>query len=79
MLRVADNGPGIPEGERDNVLRRLYRLERSRTTTGNGLGLSHALAIAELHEARLRLLDNSPGLCVEVALPRSAGDQQQSI
>ena len=76
VLTVADDGPGIPEGERSNVLRRLYRLERSRTTTGNGLGLSLALAIAELHGARLRLLDNSPGLLIEVAFPLPARDQR---
>lgn len=72
VLSVADNGPGIPEGERSNVLRRLYRLERSRTSTGNGLGLSLALAIAELHDAHLRLLDNSPGLRAEIVFPCSA-------
>lgn len=68
VLSVADDGPGIPEAERANVLRRLYRLERSRTTPGNGLGLSLVQAIAELHGARLQLSDNRPGLRVEVSL-----------
>lgn len=74
VLSVADNGPGIPESERDNVLRRLYRLERSRTTPGNGLGLSLVQAIAELHGARLSLSDNRPGLRVQLsfALPPDA-------
>lgn len=66
VLSVADDGPGIPKEERDNVLRRLYRLERSRTTPGNGLGLSLVQAIAELHGARLSLRDNFPGLRVEL-------------
>lgn len=69
VLSVSDDGPGIPEGERTNVLRRLYRLERSRTTPGNGLGLSLVHAIAELHDARLTLQDNRPGLRVEVRFP----------
>jgi len=61
---VADEGPGIPEQEHGNVFRRLYRLERSRTTPGTGLGLSMVAAIAELHGATIRLGDNQPGLIV---------------
>jgi len=63
-LTVADTGPGIPEDERKNVLRRLYRLEQSRTTPGNGLGLSLVSVIAELHDAKLDLASNFPGLAV---------------
>ena len=68
-LSVADTGPGIPEEERQNVLRRLYRLERSRTTPGNGLGLSLVSAIAQLHGATLALSDNAPGLRVTMEFP----------
>ncbi len=64
VLRVRDHGPGIPEPERAQVLRRLYRLERSRTTPGNGLGLALVHAVAGLHEAELDLGDNHPGLVV---------------
>lgn len=67
VASIADNGRGIPEAERDHVLRRLYRLEKSRTTPGSGLGLSLVKAIAELHDARLVLDDNQPGLRVSVA------------
>ncbi len=70
-LIVRDTGPGIPEAERGNVLRRLYRLERSRTTEGNGLGLSLVAAIVDLHGATLTLGDNNPGLLVEVTFPRA--------
>lgn len=66
LLEVADTGPGIPPDERGKVLRRLYRLERSRTTPGNGLGLSLVAAIAELHGATLRLADANPGLVVRL-------------
>jgi signal transduction histidine kinase len=65
-LSVGDTGPGVPEAERDKVLRRLYRLERSRTTPGNGLGLALVYAIASLHEADLSLSDNRPGLRVSL-------------
>ena len=61
VASVADNGPGIPEAEREKVFRRLYRLDRSRTTPGNGLGLALVKAIADLHGLRLQLEDNAPG------------------
>lgn len=59
---IADNGPGIPAAHRLNVLKRFYRLDASRTTPGHGLGLALVSAIAHLHEARLSLADNEPGL-----------------
>lgn len=69
-VTVADNGPGIPEHERENVFRRLYRLEAARSTPGSGLGLSLAKAIAVLHDATLILSDNNPGLKVSVEFPK---------
>jgi signal transduction histidine kinase len=66
---VSDAGPVIPASERETVLRRFYRLERSRTTPGNGLGLSMAATIAELHQARVTLSDNEPGLRVGLSFP----------
>ena len=66
---VADNGNGIPESERAKVFRRFYRLEHSRTTNGNGLGLSLVSAIAELHGIELQLRDNTPGLTVRMIFP----------
>jgi signal transduction histidine kinase len=68
--RVEDNGPGIPSDEHENVFRRLYRLERSRTSPGTGLGLSLVRAIADIHEAHLILEDANPGLSVKVTFPR---------
>ncbi len=67
---VLDNGPGIPEGEREKVFRRLYRLERARSTPGSGLGLTLAQAIAELHDAEIVLGDNYPGLRVSISFPK---------
>lgn len=69
VLDVADDGPGIPADEREKVLRRLYRLEQSRTTEGSGLGLSLVAAICNLHGARLSLEDNNPGLRVRMVFP----------
>jgi signal transduction histidine kinase len=67
---VADRGPGIPDAYRKKVFQRFYRLEQSRTTKGNGLGLSIVAAIAELHEGTLTLSDNEPGLKVVFGMPR---------
>jgi signal transduction histidine kinase len=66
VVRVSDDGPGIPEDEHQNVFRRFYRLERSRCTSGNGLGLSLVAAISRLHEASVSLCSNAPGLRVEL-------------
>jgi len=68
-VRVCDDGPGIPEAERANVLRRFYRLEKSRNTEGSGLGLSLVAAIVRLHHGTLTLSDNAPGLCVRMIFP----------
>jgi signal transduction histidine kinase len=70
-ISVSDNGPGIPADMRAKVLQRFFRLEQSRTTPGNGLGLSLAQAIAKLHDASLRFSDALPGLCVTVSLQRA--------
>ena len=72
MIAIADNGPGIPPDQHDQVFKRFYRLERSRYTPGNGLGLSLAAAVADLHGAEIALLDNAPGLVVELRFPASA-------
>jgi signal transduction histidine kinase len=69
VLCVSDDGLGIPEQEHQNVFKRFYRLERSRCTPGNGLGLSLAAAVARLHDASIRLLSNEPGLKVELRFP----------
>jgi signal transduction histidine kinase/opacity protein-like surface antigen len=69
VLAITDCGPGIPIEERKQVLRRFYRLERSRNSPGNGLGLSLVAAVADLHGARLTLTDNAPGLRVELHFP----------
>jgi signal transduction histidine kinase len=73
-LVVADRGPGIPEHERGKVLQRLYRLERSRTANGNGLGLALVAAVCNLHRAHLTLADNAPGLAARIDFPLLPSD-----
>ena len=73
-IEVADTGPGVPADRRDAVLDRFVRLEGSRSTPGNGLGLSLVRAVARLHEGTVRLEDarpgaSDPGLKVVLAIP----------
>ncbi|MGO4558545.1 sensor histidine kinase [Rhizobiales bacterium 3FA27D7] len=72
ILIVSDNGPGIPEEERDKVFKRFYRLEKSRTTEGTGLGLSLVKAISDMHGAVITLTDNRPGLVVSIAFSKAS-------
>ncbi|MCI0429948.1 MAG: HAMP domain-containing histidine kinase [Rhodospirillales bacterium] len=66
---VADNGPGIPAWAQEKVFRRFFRLDRSRQSRGNGLGLSLVAAIAKHHGITLTLRDNHPGLRVRLDFP----------
>lgn len=74
VAQVLDNGRGIPPDLRGEVFERFVRLDKSRATTGSGLGLSLVAAIAELHEAAVELTDtlpgqSRPGLKVSLRLP----------
>jgi signal transduction histidine kinase len=51
------------------VFDRFVRLEPSRSTPGNGLGLSLVRAVARRHEATVSLADNHPGLSVRIEFP----------
>jgi two-component system sensor histidine kinase QseC len=70
-LQVRDTGVGIPEAEREQVLKRFYRITGS-GEEGSGLGLSIVRRIAELHGANLELRDNEAGsgLLVSVIWPK---------
>ncbi|WP_076408709.1 HAMP domain-containing sensor histidine kinase [Shewanella sp. UCD-KL12] len=63
---VSDNGPGISDLEKEKVFQRLYRIEKSRGVAGFGLGLTLVKAIIQLHNGKIELLDNQPGLIVQV-------------
>lgn len=72
-ISVHDNGPGIPEAERDKVTQRFYRLDKSRHMPGNGLGLSIVSATATSHDGKLVLEDGAPGLVARIVLPLAPG------
>jgi signal transduction histidine kinase len=67
---VQDDGAGIPAEERAKVTTRFYRLDRSRSLPGNGLGLPIVAAISHLHGGTLSLEDAGPGLIARIVLPR---------
>lgn len=59
-VTVSDNGPGVPEAEREAVWRRLYRGDASRSQRGLGLGLTLVRAVAEAHGGSACVTD-APG------------------
>jgi two-component system OmpR family sensor kinase/two-component system sensor histidine kinase QseC len=67
LLRVDDNGPGIPPAERERVFDRFVRRDEALGEPGSGLGLAIVRSVAQRHDATVRL-DQSPlgGLRVEV-------------
>ena len=76
-IAVADEGPGIPEAERERAAERFYRGETARNTPGSGLGLALVQAVAQLHGGSLRLADAAPGLIAILTLP--AHDQPAAV
>lgn len=70
---VRDDGPGIPAHEHAQVLQPFMRLDRSRHTEGNGLGLALVRSVAELHRAALQLDDARPGLRVKLCFSVTPG------
>jgi two-component system OmpR family sensor kinase len=72
-LDVADEGPGIPEADRERVFDRLVRLDdaRTRDAGGAGLGLPIARALARAHGGDLRAVDSEVGARLRLTLPRS--------
>ena len=73
VINVTDQGPGIPEAERDAVFRRFYRADPSRGSDGNGLGLTLVRAIAELHGFTTEIDDAQPGCIISLIAPAPTG------
>jgi signal transduction histidine kinase len=68
-LVVSDNGPGIPQQDRERILQPFVRLDRDRSQVGSGLGLSLVAAVMRLHGGTIELADNAPGLRVVCEFP----------
>lgn len=73
VFAVADNGPSIPDGEKEHIFERFYRADVSHTDHGHfGLGLCTAQEIAKAHHGRLVVRDLDSGLLPE-SFPRGSG------
>ena len=88
IAEICDSGPGIPRSEQKKVFQRFYRAEKSRTTQGNGLGLSLVEAVFRLHDIAISLRNCSSGLsvrcdfsaiCMEMPAPEKTADQNGQI
>ena len=66
LVEFIDNGPGIPPDERDAVLQRFYRGERTRHLEGSGLGLSIVSAVIRVHDFAMRIGNAAPGARVSI-------------
>lgn len=74
---VSDNGPGVPEGERERIFDRLVRLDdaRDRRSGGSGLGLAIARGVVRAHGGELTCEPSTSGAVFRVVLPGApAGD-----
>ena len=72
ILWVSDNGPGIPNKDKERVLERFARLDVSRNTQGTGLGLSLVTSSIRFHKGTIQLLDSKPnGLIVKLEIPKN--------
>ena len=71
VITVSDRGRGIAPEDREHVLERFVRLDESRSRPGNGLGLSLVAGVMKLHDGRVVLEDNQPGLRVKLSCPGS--------
>lgn len=81
IIRVSDEGPGVPEQEREAIFRRFHSERPISENFGkhSGLGLAIARTIVEGHHGRISVrdrVDGKPGACFEIALPCAAASSQ---
>lgn len=74
ILRVGDDGPGVPESDLGRVFERFYRVDQSRTSDpgGTGLGLSIVRHLIELHGGKVSASNRAEGGALfTIALPHT--------
>lgn len=60
-VTVIDNGPGISDSDKKRVFDRFYRIEKSKTAPGMGLGLAYVKQVVEAHGGSIEVVDNPDG------------------
>jgi signal transduction histidine kinase len=62
IVRIKDNGSGVPQAERKDIFKKFYRIgnEETRIQKGSGLGLFIAKELTHLHKGQIRYYDNQP-------------------
>jgi two-component system sensor histidine kinase ChvG len=81
IVKVKDDGPGVPEAAREAIFRRFHSERPDGEAFGrhSGLGLAIARTIVEGHNGEIRAEDRddgAPGACFVIRLPAAAGEQQ---
>ena len=81
QVRVRDHGPGVPSESLSRIFDPFYRVDPDRSRTGGGVGLGLAIArrAVELHDGSLRASNSTPGLLVEIELPKQAVDSRETV
>ncbi|HMO96181.1 MAG TPA: ATP-binding protein, partial [Tepidiformaceae bacterium] len=72
FIRVADNGPGIPQEDLPHIFEKFYRGSRTGAAKGSGLGLALAKAMVEACRGTIRVESSPAGTVFEVSLPAAA-------
>jgi signal transduction histidine kinase len=66
QVSIADTGPGIPAAEREVVLQRFYRSEKTQHLPGSGIGLSIVSAVLRVHDFTMKMASAEPGVRVMI-------------
>lgn len=69
VFQIWDEGPGIPESDLGHIFNKFYKGDKSRGSDGNGLGLSIACRVIEMHGGKITAENRSPnGACFTITL-----------
>jgi signal transduction histidine kinase len=71
LFRVIDDGPGIPESEREYIFDSFYRVDDSlaRLTSGAGLGLAICQGLVRAHGGKIWAEPQDVGACIAFTIP----------
>ena len=74
-IAIVDDGPGLEAKDQGRIFERFYRGDRSRSTPGNGLGLSLVKAVVKAHAGEITV-QSTPGrgCTFTISLPRERPD-----